>query len=52
MPLEVKLVYNCRFEVRPQIRRAISKYIWAFYNRTRIHPAIGYNSPEEENIIS
>ncbi|MCL4463299.1 MAG: IS3 family transposase, partial [Firmicutes bacterium] len=28
-------------------RRSIFEYIEVFYNRTRLHSAIGYNSPEE-----
>ena len=45
--LKVELVYNCRFETRSQARRSIFEYIEVFYNRIRIHSAIGYNSPEE-----
>ena len=45
--LKVELVYNCRFETRSQARRTIFEYIEVFYNRVRIHSAIGYNSPEE-----
>lgn len=45
--LKVELVYHCSFETRSQARRSIFEYIEVFYNRIRIHSAIGYNSPEE-----
>jgi len=45
--LKVELVYNTTFETRSQARRSIFEYIEVFYNRTRLHSAIGYNSPEE-----
>ena len=45
--LKVELVYNCKFETRSQAKRTIFEYIEVFYNRIRIHSAIGYNSPEE-----
>jgi len=45
--LKVELVYHCSFETRSQARRSIFEYVEVFYNRIRIHSAIGYNSPEE-----
>ena len=45
--LKVELVYQCVFQTRAQARRTIFEYIEVFYNRIRIHSAIGYNSPEE-----
>ncbi len=45
--LKVELVYNCKFETCLQAQRSIFEYIEVFYNRIRIHSAIGYNSPEE-----
>ena len=45
--LKVELIYGNVFETRAQARRCIFEYIEVFYNRSRIHSAIGYNSPEE-----
>ena len=45
--LEVELIYGNVFETRSQARRCIVEYVEVFYNRIRIHSAIGYNSPEE-----
>ncbi len=45
--LKVELIYGNVFETRSQARRCIFEYIEVFYNRIRIHSAIGYNSPEE-----
>ena len=45
--LKVELVYHTTFETRALARRSIFEYIEVFYNRIRIHSAIGYNSPEE-----
>ena len=44
--IKVELVYGNVFETRMQARRCIFEYIEVFYNRIRIHSAIGYNSPE------
>jgi len=38
---KVELVYNCMFETRSQARRIIFEYIEVFYNRIRIHSAMG-----------
>ena len=45
--LKVELIYGNVFETRAQARRCIFEYIEVFYNRIRIHSAIGYNCPEE-----
>jgi transposase InsO family protein len=45
--LKVELVYYTTFITRSQARRSIFEYIEVFYNRTRLHSSIGYNSPEE-----
>jgi transposase InsO family protein len=44
--LKVELVYRRHFATRAEARQAIFEYIEVFYNRTRIHSAIGYDTPE------
>lgn len=40
-----EMVYRRRFLTRVQARVAIFDYIEGFYNRTRLHSALGYKSP-------
>jgi putative transposase len=44
--LKTELVYLERFASREQARAAIFDYIECFYNRSRLHSALGYVSPE------
>ena len=44
--LKVELVHTCRFPTREAARVAIFEYLEAFYNRRRLHSALGYVSPE------
>ncbi len=44
--LKVELVHRQRFETRDEARKAIFEYIEGFYNRERLHSALGYLSPE------
>jgi transposase InsO family protein len=43
--LKHELVYRRRFATREQARTAIFDYIEGFYNRSRMHSALGYKSP-------
>lgn len=43
--LKRELVYHCSFKTREEARTEIFRYIEGFYNRKRIHSAIGYFSP-------
>jgi len=43
--LKRELVYRRRFATRQEARIAIFDYIEAFYNRSRLHSALGYKSP-------
>lgn len=45
--LKQDLVYGCRFKTRAEARHAIFEYIEVFYNRIRLHSALGYMSPVE-----
>jgi putative transposase len=45
--LKRELIYGNRFKTRAQARQAIFEYIEIFYNRIRLHSALGYMSPVE-----
>lgn len=44
--LKLELIYRRRFENLAQVREAVFEYIETFYNRRRLHSALGYQSPE------
>ncbi len=43
--LKYELVYHHRFATRAEARTAIFDYIETFYNRTRLHSSLDYQSP-------
>jgi putative transposase len=43
--LKYELVYHHRFATRAEARTAIFAYIETFYNRTRLHSSLAYQSP-------
>ena len=43
--LKRECVHHCRYQSRSAARSSLFSYIEAFYNRLRIHSAIGYMSP-------
>ena len=45
--LKVELVHRRRFKTRQEAMAAIFEYIEVWYNRRRIHSALGYRSPME-----
>jgi putative transposase len=45
--LKRELIYGRRFRTRAEARQAIFEYIEVFYNRIRLHSALGYLSPVE-----
>jgi len=45
--LKRELIYGNRFRTRAEARQAIFEYIEVFYNRIRLHWALGYMSPVE-----
>lgn len=45
--LKNECIYREKFETREKARRAIVEYIEVFYNRKRIHSALGYRTPLE-----
>jgi putative transposase len=45
--LKNELVHRTVFPTRAKARRAIAEYIEVFYNRVRLHSALGYKTPDE-----
>jgi putative transposase len=45
--LKNELVHRMVFATRAKARRAIAEYIEVFYNRVRLHSALGYKTPDE-----
>ena len=45
--LKKELVYLSRFRTRAEATQAIFEYIEIFYNRQRLHSALGYRTPAE-----
>ncbi len=45
--LKYEVVYHQRFASFAEARSAIFHYIEAFYNRTRLHSALAYRSPQQ-----
>jgi len=45
--LKNELVRHRQFQDQAEARHAIFEYIEGFYNRRRLHQALGYRSPEE-----
>jgi len=50
--LKTEWLYHYRFRTRAQARLSIFDYIEGFYNRTRLHSALGYHSPDQHEILS
>ena len=45
--LKNELVYRTVFPTQEKARRAVAEYIEVFYNRVRIHSALGYRTPAQ-----
>jgi len=45
--LKIEFVYHKKYETREDARRSIFKYVETFYNKNRIHSALGGVSPEQ-----
>jgi putative transposase len=43
--LKLELIYRTEFADQTQVRQAVFDYIEVFYNRQRLHSALGYQSP-------
>ncbi len=44
--LKTELIHQQTYATRQQARQSIFEYIEVFYNRKRLHSALGYQSPE------
>lgn len=45
--LKVELVHQSRFASRDEAKRELFAYIEGYYNRRRLHSALGYRTPEQ-----
>ena len=45
--LKTERVHEARFRTRAEARAAVFEYIEVFYNRQRLHSALGYCTPVE-----
>lgn len=45
--LKLELIYRRQFDNAAQVRQAVFEYIEVFYNRQRLHSALGYRSPAD-----
>jgi putative transposase len=45
--LKVEHVHQCRFRTREEAKAAVFDYVEVFYNRQRLHSALGYLTPVE-----
>ena len=45
--LKVELVHQRRWATRDEARRDLFSYMEGYYNRQRMHSALGYLSPEQ-----
>ena len=45
--LKKEQVHHARFRSRAEARAAVFEYVEVFYNRQRLHSALGYRTPAE-----
>ena len=45
--LKKELVHRDRYATRTEARSAVFEYIEVFYNRIRLHPSLGHESPKQ-----
>ena len=45
--LKIELVHRERFATREAARRELFAYLEGYYNRQRLHSALGYRTPEQ-----
>ncbi|MBF0586891.1 IS3 family transposase [Prosthecochloris sp. N3] len=47
MSLKTEWIYGTRYRNQHELRQSLFAYIEVFYNRKRVHSALGYLSPVE-----
>lgn len=50
--LKLELIYRRQFENAAEVRQAIFDYIEVFYNRQRLHSALGYQTPADFEVAN
>ena len=45
--LKTEIIHHRHYKTRDEARRDIFEYIEIFYNRVRLHSALGYRSPAQ-----
>ena len=45
--LKTELVYRRVYPTRKKLMRSVARYIETWYNRRRLHSALGYRTPQE-----
>jgi putative transposase len=45
--LKVELIHECVYKTDEQARQSIFQYLEVYYNKNRMHSAIGYSIPFE-----
>ena len=48
--LKTERIHEARFRTRAEARAAVFEYIEVFYNRQRLHSALGYCTPVEARV--
>jgi transposase InsO family protein len=48
--LKTELVHATRYATREEAKRDLFAYIEGYYNRLRLHSAIGYLTPEQAEL--
>ncbi len=48
--LKTKCIHEARFRTRAEAKAAVFDYVEVFYNRQRLHSALGYRTPAEARV--
>lgn len=50
--MQIELLNRKRWKTRVELANAIFEFVEIFYNRQRRHPALGYRTPIEYELLS